>query len=217
TFHRYGFPSYQDQPFYHHVDLRFDDNHGFTYVAGFQYITGAAPIDLVVVGFRDQLCHALGVNGPRPILQTTAVESTNTNVLHQLVTDGDESVNLLCGQFYDPLQRRGVLVAQQIQVDERRPHNRAQRNRMLWFERVALPCGTRNLVRMLYVMQHQERPSGDVVPLADEARHFAIDFRSCHTDSAREAYFRREIIAFGEKSFHEESSRLEDVCQNTSK
>ncbi|KAF0694501.1 Aste57867_14636 [Aphanomyces stellatus] len=211
VFQQHGFPSLDSQQTFEHVACQVDDA-GFVYVMAYQMVTvDTPPIDHVLCGFRNQLCHILGVNGKHEIRQaTTVVESTATTSLHQMATHSDESVNLLCGQF-NISDAHGMLVAQQILDDERWPHTCPQRHRMLWFERMHLPCGRKNIVRMLYIVNQSCDANGSMWHLDREAHHFNVDFTGCHTDHAKEAHFRRAHIEFGELAFAQARARLQQA------
>ncbi|ETV91234.1 hypothetical protein, variant 2 [Aphanomyces invadans] len=156
-FHSFDFPAFELGNAFEDINVQFTE-HGYILVGRSQYEAAEGPAALAptFAAFKDNLCSVLVVNGLEPVPHETVVESSKTATLHRMKTWRGEGVNLLCGAVMEPT--RGILVAQQIADDDRWTYSATstQRDRMLWFERVYLPCGRKCVARMLLV----RRPTG---------------------------------------------------------
>ncbi|ETV91233.1 hypothetical protein, variant 1 [Aphanomyces invadans] len=208
-FHSFDFPAFELGNAFEDINVQFTE-HGYILVGRSQYEAAEGPAALAptFAAFKDNLCSVLVVNGLEPVPHETVVESSKTATLHRMKTWRGEGVNLLCGAVMEPT--RGILVAQQIADDDRWTYSATstQRDRMLWFERVYLPCGRKCVARMLLVVHQTKRYDGELIPLDEEAADWGGDLSMCTSLETKEARYRRHAIEFAQKSFAASRERL---------
>ncbi|KAF0719241.1 Aste57867_1164 [Aphanomyces stellatus] len=110
--------------------------------------------------------------------------------MRRQITSLGECINVILGEFRGP--NRCTHVIQQIQDDERWPHEHRQRNR-IELERVGL-CRTK--LRALSIISQSRRKDG-FVSLTEEAPHLELD-----GDCTSEDSFRRQMLARTSRNRH---------------
>ncbi|KAF0691814.1 Aste57867_17028 [Aphanomyces stellatus] len=206
----HAFPPDAATSSFHDIEVAFDDEVDsgmYTAIQRAQFQlpwTGATPPSSALLF---QWCHVhlqalLGLLPPGRSHPRLSTHPSETEVhghtrMHRARASFGETINLVCGDYVDPVTSHRVVVAQQVLADDCVDTWSCQKNRRVWYS-IGQHAKSRGewTCRMVHWTPHAVTVAGGAVSIDDEARVWHVDL-SGETVASKQAAFRRASVEIG--------------------